>query len=613
MKENKFEILTEAEHVRSRPNMYIGSTSLEEVAGIFNGEFTTLKVVPGLLKIINEIIDNSVDEFVRTNGEFANRIQIDIDFLNRGLEYDRFLIRVKDNGRGIPVQLIRDSDGSEEYQPVLAWTKARAGSNFGEDRVTIGANGVGSFCTNVFSENFVGISDDGKKSVRLTCDDGISTRSVSLKESESRGVSVMFTPNLSLFDVDTISEDHITCLRDRLENLMVCYPGIVFDFNGVKLKYKNAKQVADKFGQHVVYQEDKNNLIVLTPSGVSEEFRLLSYVNGLWIKNGGSHIDYILEKIITPLREFIKKKHKIDVVPSQIKSHLTLATYSRNFSDLKFDSQTKEKLTNNRQEVDKQFSGIDFDKLAKQILNTPEIIDPIIQTLLFKKEQAERLALARSQKKIQKTRVVNHIAALSKEPLERSLFIAEGLSAIGNLISVRDPQLIGGYPLKGKVMNVRGMRPTEIVKNKEISELMSILGLKLGERPHNLNYGKIIILTDADTDGDSITCLLLNLFANWPELFTAGKVYKCETPLYLLTKGKSVEFCYTTEELNKRATKGYVIEYMKGLGSLPKEVYREVINNPRLTRIIIENEDDIQSLEMAFGADSGLRKEWLKG
>lgn len=608
-----FKVLTESQHILARPGMYIGSVNEEAVAGMFNGKYKTLQVVPGLLKIINEILDNCIDEYIRTDGKFANKISIDIkeNPFDITREEKSYTFTISDNGRGIPINKLGKTD--DTYQPVLGWTRARAGSNFNDaGRTTLGTNGVGSFCTNVFSSEFIGTTINNGKMLKLHCMNGANIKSIEVTDTaRSSGTTVSFVPDLKHFSIVELNQDHYDFLRDRIENLAVCYPNIVFTFMGEKIVGKSVKDYAKRYGEVNIVATDKKNVIVIAPSGDDEEFRFVSYANGLWNKNGGSHVDMIMDNIVTPLREVIKKKHKIDVLPNQIRSHLVLVVISRDFENLKFDSQTKERVTNTRSECAAQYSGIDFDKIAKNILNTPEIIDPIIQAMLFKKEQAERLALARNQKKIQKVRVANHIEAQSKNPADKTLFITEGLSAIGQLISVRDPKTVGGYPLKGKVLNVRGMKPVEIIKNKEIAELMNVIGLEFGKPATNLNYSKIVILTDADVDGAGISCLLINLFSIWPELFKNGNVYRCDTPLYICTKGKDVKWFYTKSEFDKFNSSSYNVEYAKGLGSLAKEVYKEVINNPRLIKVSMNDSKDMQSLEMAFGDDSSLRKEWL--
>ena len=140
-------VLDDRQHCLLRPQMYIGSVTPEPHSGIINYQYQTKTIVPGLIKIIEEILQNSVDEYIRTNGEFANKIEVSIANTVQGTE-----ITISDNGRGIPVKLIDDT-----YQPVLAWTKLKAGSNFDDsNRVGAGMNGVGSSLTNIFSTSFIG-------------------------------------------------------------------------------------------------------------------------------------------------------------------------------------------------------------------------------------------------------------------------------------------------------------------------------------------------------------------------------------------------------------------------------------------------------------------------
>jgi DNA topoisomerase-2 len=583
--------------------MYIGSTNVETIIGFCNGEWQQTSVVPGLLKIINEVIDNSVDEYIRTDGQHANKISIDI-------EGDK--ITVSDNGRGIPIEDVTVEGTDEtELRPVLAWTRARAGSNFSDDeRTTIGMNGVGSFCTNVFSTEFTGETCDGSDRIRLTCTDGGENAKVKHMAVGKQGTKVSFIPDFDCFGIDKLDEAHIESIKDRLTNLAVCFPGISFYLNKERITFKNLKTLSAVYGEHNISYQDDKCILIIGNSGESQEFRFLSYVNGLNVRGGGSHIDFIVDKIVSELRPMIKKKHKIEVQPAHIKQNLLLINYTFNMANPSFDSQTKEKITNSRKDIENHFDAIDYKRLATKIINTEEIITPIIESILAKKELADRLALARAQKK-RKKRVVKHIEAQSNNPEDKTLFITEGLSAIGPLIDVRDSNTVGGYPLKGKIMNTRGMKPVDIVKNAELSELMTVLNLQYGQPANDLTYGKIAILTDADTDGAQIACLLVNFFSHWEELFEQGRVFITRTPLIKATKGKQEVVFYTIEEFKAANLDGYDVEYYKGLGSLEKEQYRDVINNPKLIQVTAEESKQWDWLELAFGNDTDARKDWL--
>ncbi len=600
----EFKVLTDAEHIKLRSGMYIGSIATEQVSGMFFGKYQTLDIIPGLLKIISEILDNSIDEAIRTNFKFANKISVSFIKEDAGLIGDQWRITIEDNGRGIPVVL-----HGKIYQPVIAWTQARAGSNFSNERDTIGMNGIGSFATAVFSSEFIGETSDGKNYLKMVSNGNANVKTVTIKESTKHFTRVSFVPDLAEFSILDISEDHIDFIKDRIENLAAVYPQISFEFNSEKIKVKSAKDYAAKYCEKYVISQDNNNVLIFGPSGEDEEFRLHSYVNGLWIKNGGTHVNYILDQIISTLKEHIRKKYKIDVLPNQIKQHLTFVSILRGFTNMRFDSQTKERITNANSDIIAHLKDIDFDKISKQILNTPEILDPMIAAILYKKEMAEALELKKKQKSATKLRVVNHIAATDPNPENRTLFVCEGQSALGALISIRDSKKHGGYPLRGKVMNVRGMKPVEIMKNKEITELLSIIGLKFGQPAEDLNYGKIAIMTDADVDGSAIQCLLMNLFSHWPELYN-NRIFRLMTPLYVCVKGKDTKLFYNKESFDKFNSKGYEVSYCKGLGTMSKDAYRTCIMDPYMIKI--ENNDaDFTKLEMAFGESADLRKTWM--
>lgn len=601
----EFKVLTDREHVLARSGVYIGSTTWEQVSGIINYEYRSKNIVPALIKCVEEIYQNSIDEHIRTGGKFAKNISLTITDILGGTE-----ITVTDDGRGIPIEKMGDS-----YRPVLAWTELRAGSNFDDSkRVGAGTNGMGAAIVNIFSKSFVGTTCDGKNQITLNCSDNMENikfkLSKSTKEGTKVGTSVTFEPDLAKFGMSEFDMDHVDLLHDRFKNLSILYPEINFTFNGDKIGFKNIKQVAKNFHGAAVSYEQKNIAMVFAPSGADEEFRCLSYVNGIYIKNGGSHVDLVMTKIIENLRETIRKKHKIDVLPNQIRQHILFASWVSGFPALRFDSQSKERVTNSITEVATHFNGIDIEKISKQILNTPEIIDPMIAAILFKKELADNKELENKKKQLAKVRIVDHIAATDPDPEKRTLLICEGNSAIGSLISVRDARTTGGYPIRGKLKNVRDMKPIEIMKNKEIAELLSVIGLEIGKPAINLNYGRIVAFTDRDLDGEHIFALMLNLYSLWPELFEQKRIYRLLSPLYYCTKGKQVKSFYNKDTFDEFDSKGWVVEYFKGLGSMPEDVYNDCVNNPQLELVVA---DDLDKLEMAFGVDANKRKEWMVG
>ena len=594
-----FKVLTDIEHVKLRKNMYVGSCSLEPIQQIIEYKYQSLKIVPGLIKIIEEIYQNSVDAYIRTGQ--VSKIELTVENTVEGVQ-----ITVADDGPGIPVEMV-----GGRYRPELCWCALRAGTSFADDanRVSGGSFGLGSSLCNILSKHFIGTTQDGKHKCVVECFDGLSSIETKVSKSSKKGTSVSFVPDLSHFGIDSFTEDHIIYLKDQFANLSVMFPEITFVFNGEKFSHKSVRQLAKKFHEDAISAETEKFSLILATSGEDEDFRCLSYSNVMCNRNGGTHVDFILDKIITPLRESIKKKHKIEVLPAQIRTHLLLAIYMRQFPNLRFDSQTKDRITNSRAEVAQYFCDFDFESLAKKILNTPSIIDPMISAILFKKELAEKMLQAKKEKAAKRLKVVNHISAQGKEWEKNVLCIFEGLSASSNFLNVRDSKTMGCYSLRGKVLNVRGKKPVEILKNKEIFELLSVIGLRFGEKASELNYGKILMYCDSDTDGKSIVCLLMNLFSNWPELFEEGRIGIALSPLYICNKGKEERYFYTKEEFEKFSAKGWEVNYIKGLGGLPIGAYRDMLFQPRIITVSVD--DDFESLEMAFGNSPEKRKEWM--
>ena len=593
-KQEEFKVLSDIEHVKIRRGMYLGSCSNEPISGIINFKHQTLNITQGLIKIVEEIYQNSIDAFIRHP---IDNFKIDISINNtvEGCE-----ITISDTGCGIPVV-----KHGETYRPVLAWTQMRAGTSFSDERKTIGANGLGSVACAILSSYFRGETHDGKNKCIVEAFDGLQKVEFKVGKSSKHGTTVSFIPDLSYFDVQEFTNDHVEFIRDQVRNLSIIFKDIQFSFNGEKIVYKNIKQIAKNFHADAISFETDKFSLIFAPSGETEEFRCLSYVNGILNKNQGSHVDFIMEKIISPIRELVKKKHKIEVLPAQIKSHLLLAVYLREFQNLRFDSQTKDRITNTRAEVSEYFGDFDFELVAKKVISTPSIIDPMISAILFKKEQAERMLLAKKQKAANKLKIANHIAAKSGD--NKQLYLFEGLSASSNFLNVRAPNM-GCYSLRGKVKNVRGEKHVDILKNKEIFELLAIIGLKLGEKATDLNYDEIIFSCDSDTDGKNIICLLINLFSFWPELFEEKRIKILLSPLYICNKGKEEKYFYSSEEFDKFNSKGWDVNYIKGLGGLPLTAYREMLYNPRT---VIITSEGIEKLEMAFGNSAELRKQWM--
>ena len=396
--------------------MYIGASNVVEVEDycLVNDKIqkTSVKCVPGLLKIINEIIDNSVDIAIKTNFEGCNSVSVKIT--------DDTVV-VEDNGPGIPVS--KNPEG--EYIPFVCWGYAMSGSNFDNDenRTHLGMNGVGSYCTNVWSTEFTGISDDSKNRYTVKFKNNALDYKETVSNSVSKGVTVKFKPDLKRFGIEKIDQTHKDLIYQRLLNLSISFPLIQFKFNNKAIKTKNFKSYVSSFadeGSFEVFQSDNFSFAVI-PSP-SDEFQQFSYLNGLNIKDGGTHIDVIANNIVSLLRDSLSKKYKT-IKPADIKNKLMIVGVFKNFANPKFNSQTKEKLTNSVSEVNQYFGDIDYQSLSKKILKNSNIISPIIEVFKIKEELKNRQEL-KTLNKAKKIKDEHYLPALKES---KYIMVVEGL------------------------------------------------------------------------------------------------------------------------------------------------------------------------------------------
>ena len=609
MKKEDFKILSARDHVRMRTGMYLGSTSKETVERFILGKWQKIEYVPALNKMVDEIIDNAIDEAIRTNFKHANQISVTI----KGEEFT-----IQDNGRGIPQEEVTDADGNKMLRPVAAWTKTNAGTSFDDDRTTIGANGVGSACTNFMSKKFTGHTWQNGQAVKVSAIDGSDSVKVITSKKEGCGTVVSFIPDYELLAIDSLYDVHTAeLIEDRLTSLQIAFPEIKFKFNGKRISESNIKKYSKLFtsddDQSVVISATENLSYFIT--GSEDGFRTTSYVNGVNTRLGGTYVDFIINGVVEELTAFVKRKYKIDVAKSTIKNGLTFVQFARNFTNPSYDSQTKERLTSNITSVKEHYNTCDsddFTKIAKKVMASEDIIGPIIEAQLAKKLAADKRAATLAQKKLKKIKVAKHIAATTDKA---TLFLCEGDSAIGFLLKVRNPKTVGGYPLRGVVMNTWDMKPADVLKNKELSELIAVLGLDINDPDSvdNMAYDTVATLADADHDGNHIAALLMAFFYKfWPRLYTENRIAMTRTPILISNKGKDVKWFYSYNEAKKfkETSKGYHHRYIKGLASLTEEEYHDIINNPVLSNIVI---DDPAWFEVMMGKDSAPRKDWLNG
>jgi DNA topoisomerase-2 len=596
--EEKYKKLTDEQHVLLRPSMYLGSmkpsTSMKFIIDdemIIKKEIT---FIPAFLKLIDEIVMNSIDESKRV-GSKLNSIKVD-------LSSDKVIIH--DNGG---IEVVKNKDHNE-WIPEMVFSNMRAGSNFSDDeeRTWAGTNGVGSSCVNIFSKEFIVSTCDGKNNFTQTFSNNMSYRTKpSIKTSTKKHTQISFIPDFQRFGIDKIDEDHFKIIEKRIYDLAGCNPGIKFTFNGNPINFKSFEDYVKLYTQDYFFESSKNKnwsiAIALSENG----FQQVSFANSTETYDGGTHIDYIMNQIIVALREFFMKKHKVDIKPSELKQHMFLFLDSTIINP-SFSSQTKEKLITEIKDFGSTFEV--SDKLIQSILKS-EIVNSILDWIQ-KKKDAETSKMERSLKKVKVDKLIDCNTS-NRETAE--IFIMEGLSALGDFRQYRNPKTQAAFTLRGKFINTNTIPNKKILENEEASGLLTSLGLSLFDKSiKNLRFGSIIINSDMDFDGDSITGLLLNFFSRWPELFERGIVKRSITPLLVIKIGKEKKYFYNHNEyeewLVKNKNKKFELDYKKGLGSLETEEFKEMIQN---TKLITFRPDDISDIDAWFGNNPVLRKNKL--
>ena len=608
--EDKYQKLTEVEHVLLRPFMYIGSISphtgdqyLFDGEKVWNEEIT---YNPGFIKLFDEIISNSVDEHRRSSK--LNEIKVTLNL-------DTSEISIWDNG-GIPVE---KHPVHKEWIPEMIFSNLKAGSNFDdtEQRTVAGTNGVGSTLTNIFSKKFSVSTCDGKNRFDQEFTDNMHKRSKATVSPAKRGFTeITYIPDLERFKMHGIDEKSFQIIFKRCLDVAACNNRLTVKFTKIKdgvstnstLKFKTFEEYIKLYTQEFFYEESKDWKIGFAKS--ENGFANVSFVNSVHTKDGGTHVEYIVNQLIAQLREMIKKKHKVEVKPSDIRNYMSIFIECTVINS-SFSSQTKEKLITEPKDFATRHEVTD--KIAKLVFKS-EIVASVLDWIEKKALAQERAELRKLNSNLDKTKIPKLIDAQRKGDRGPCILgIYEGLSALSAVRKFRDTQTQGAFPLKGKFLNVSEMKSAEIIKNEEAVQLMASLGLKLGEEPKGLRYGRVYIYTDADPDGNSIAALLINFFNRfWPELFDQGRIYKVMTPLVVAKKGKDSINFYTNDEFDKWSAKNkahtWNIEYKKGLAALEDLEYEEIIKDPKVVQLKNDKEYK-ESLNAWFGADSAPRKE----
>ncbi len=614
--EDKFKKLTEVEHVLKRPGRYLGAVA---VAPLDTFTIVDNKVVwrevnysPAFLKIFDEIISNSADFSKTPEGKHVNKIEVTID-------RTKGTIKVFDNG-GIPVVKHKEYD---QYVPDMIFGELRSGSNFDDDSdsVTTGQNGEGSTLTNIFSTSFIVDTADGKNRFLCGYYDNLHRRDTpKITKSSKNYTEITYTPDYARLGI-VLDDDHVAMLERRVYEVAATNTHLKVYLNGKHVPVKAFKDFVGMFSENAIhFGNDRYQASVFHSK---DGFRQINFVNSTNVTQGGTHIDAMMNQIVAGIRDHIKKKTKQDIKPSDIKNHFFLMG-NFTINNPRYNSQTKELLTT----LPKDFGmSIDVpDKAIAQILKS-DIVQEIIEWAENKKALEDLKALNKKNKDLDKSgnmlrNITKYEPATSKIRNKCTLFIAEGDSAAKALQSARDPEFHGVFPLKGKPVNVRGMKIKDLIANKELESLMAIIGLQFGVEPKisDLRYSSLAIATDQDLDGFHLCALLFNMFNElWPGLLKQGFLFKLQTPIVRVVQNKKeLEFIYLSDfnEWEKKQTKNnYSATYLKGLGSNDTKYFKTYMFKPEYkVPIVFMGNDDKLALDIAFDSTKAdFRKQFIYG
>ena len=645
---SKYQQKTDKQHILDNPDTYIGSVekvdadlwilskSVEAEEKIVERNMT---YIPGLFKLFDEGVVNCRDHVIRMDAavKAGQPNSIPVSYIDISIEEDGTIVMIND-GNGID---IAEHPEYKVYIPELIFGHLRTSTNYNKDEKKIvgGKNGFGFKLVLIWStygqvetvDHVRGLKyvQEFKNNLDEIC------KPVITKCKTKPYTKITFKPDYKRLGITGLSPDLISLLKKRVYDISaVTDKSIKVKYNSEVIPVKNFQQYIDLYiGDKAVapraYEDSGPGgrweyAVALTPNN---EFIQVSFVNGIHTAKGGKHVEYILGQITRKLCEFIEKKKKVKVNPNSIKEQLILFIRC-DIENPAFDSQTKDFMNTPSSKFGSKCDVSDkfIEKVAKM-----GVMDAALQITEVKENKAAKKTDGIKSKSI---RGIPKLTDANWAGTEKSsscvLIFCEGDSAKTGVISglsSEDRNTFGVYPLKGKVMNVRGELQKKVSENKEITEIKKILGLEAGKTytsmddvNKSLRYSKVVFMTDQDLDGSHIKGLCINLFQNeWSSLaHIPGFIGFMNTPILKAKKGQQELKFYndgeynTWKNSNTTDTKGWNIKYYKGLGTSTKNEFVEYFQEKRFVGFEHTQSSD-DAIDMVFNkkrADD--RKDWLE-
>ena len=628
---SKIQSLEGMEHVRMRPSMYIGDIG-----------------VKGLHHLVYEVVDNSIDEAL---AGWCNTVEVAINADGS--------VSVKDNGRGIPVDL-HEKEQKSALEVVM--TKIGAGGKFDKDsyKVSGGLHGVGVSVVNALSHKLIATVYRDGKIYEQQYSRGIATTDVEIKgETLEQGTKITFYPDSEIFKETT--HFNYETLANRLRELAYLDAGVKLTLTDKRVTEENPEERTEEYYSEeglkdfIKYIEGTREQLIEdvihintekygTPVEIAMSYNTTfnenvhSYVNNINTIEGGTHVSGFRRGLTRTLKRYadenkMLEKAKVDVTGDDFREGLT-AIISVKVGEPQFEGQTKTKLGNS--EIMGFVDQAVGDALSAYLEEHPKQAKTIVEKVILAAQAREAARNARL--KVQRKSPLGGAGlpgkladCSSKDAAECEIFLVEGDSAGGTAIQGRDSKYQAILPLRGKILNVEKAMPHKVLESEEIRNIYTALGVTIGTADDTkalnttkLRYHKVVIMTDADVDGSHIATLIMTFFfRHMKELIELGHLYIAPPPLYLCKKGKVEEYCWNDmqrqafiERYGGGNEGGIHTQRYKGLGEMSKMQLWETTMDPEnrtLRQVTIENAATADHVfSMLMGDEVAPRRQFIE-